>query len=127
MKAFVHDSRVMDSELKTFVELQNKHKDIFRQINTAKSNFHTKEYVKKMSALTYSQVAQVPEDTRVYKSVGKMFMLSTVPELKDQLQQEQLNSEKEMKKWSEVQNLLTDKIRDVESQLKDMSVRFTKK
>jgi chaperonin cofactor prefoldin len=58
-------------------ELQQQYGQTNREFGTVKANLNMTQREYKMANLTKTELVEVPEGTRCYRSIGKMFMMST--------------------------------------------------
>lgn len=118
-----------DNELKqTFAEGQNKLIDYQRQLATVRTQVSLKDReartielsLKELGSISSDNAAKAAEPVNVYKSVGKMFLQSSVPEL----EQEMTNRVSELKSESEAlskkQEWLERQYNDTHSNLKEI-------
>lgn len=49
-------------------------------------NIGRKDYEKKMASLTLRELESLPDATKVYKTMGRAFLLSSMPQIKDRIQ-----------------------------------------
>jgi chaperonin cofactor prefoldin len=58
-------------------ELQQQYGQTNREFGTVQANLNMTQREFKMANLTKTELAEVPEGTKCYRSIGKMFMMST--------------------------------------------------
>eukprot|EP00470_Lotharella_oceanica_P000240 CAMPEP_0170171962 /NCGR_PEP_ID=MMETSP0040_2-20121228/5170_1 /TAXON_ID=641309 /ORGANISM="Lotharella oceanica, Strain CCMP622" /LENGTH=147 /DNA_ID=CAMNT_0010412339 /DNA_START=36 /DNA_END=480 /DNA_ORIENTATION=- len=67
------------------LELQRKKVILGRQLIQLQGQLQMKERVKKSTELTIAEVKALPEKTNTYRTVGRMFLATPLPEVKDGL------------------------------------------
>lgn len=117
----------MDQLVKTYIDLQENHKEIYHQLSQAKHNTSATSTNKQTTTLMIKELSTVPDSTNVYKSLGKMFIISSVPEISKELNQELVRHKDALKQWEDVGKSLGVKLNDLETQLKELSVKITNK
>lgn len=70
--------------------------------------------------LTAKEVGNLSETSKVYSAVGRMFVLSSVPEIKDELIQKQDKVEKVVDKCAKSKNVLIANLQTQESALREL-------
>ncbi len=73
------------SEKKVFDELRQKQMEMQKQLVQANSQLSLKDRQKRKSELTMAELAELPVDTKLYKSVGKSFILSKAASIQAEL------------------------------------------
>ncbi len=73
------------SEKKIFDELRAKQMDVQKQLVQANSQLSLKDRQKRKSELTMTELGELPADTKLYKSVGKSFILSKAASIQAEL------------------------------------------
>jgi len=58
-------------------ELQTNHAQTNRELQTVQANLVKTQREYKVGDITKSELAQIPDDSKCYRSIGKMFLLST--------------------------------------------------
>ncbi|XP_072230765.1 prefoldin subunit 1 [Leuresthes tenuis] len=93
----------VDLELKkAFSELQVKMIDTQQKVKLADLQIDQLTRVQKHAKLTHAEIATLPDNTRLYEGVGRMFILQSK---------------------EEINNLLTDKQRTVDEKIKELEQR----
>jgi len=80
-------SKVLDEELKqAFSKLHEKMVDTKQKLKLADMQIEKLRRTKQRAELTTKEIASLPEDTRMYESVGRMFLLDNMNNIKDGLE-----------------------------------------
>lgn len=70
--------------------------------------------------LTAKEVDNLTESAKVYAAIGRMFVISSVPEIKDELTHKQDKLEKVVDSCCKSKNLLIQNLQDQESTLREL-------
>lgn len=70
--------------------------------------------------LTSKEVENLTESAKVYSAVGRMFVMSSVPEIKDELKHKQEKVEKVIETCDKSKGVLIQNLQDQESNLRDL-------
>merc|ERR1712244_74454 len=70
--------------------------------------------------LTGAEIKSLPEETRLYESVGRMFMLSTRAEITDALDKKQENCKEKIKNLEANKTYLERSMKDSENSLREL-------
>lgn len=70
--------------------------------------------------LTSREVGNLNENSKVYSAVGRMFVLSTVPDIKDELKQKQDKVEKVVESCDKSKNVLIQNLQTQETALREL-------
>lgn len=70
--------------------------------------------------LTSKEVENLTESAKVYAAVGRMFVMSSVPEIKDELKHKQEKVEKVIETCDKSKGVLIQNLQDQESNLRDL-------
>eukprot|EP00455_Lapot_gusevi_P047473 TRINITY_DN641_c0_g2_i3.p2 TRINITY_DN641_c0_g2~~TRINITY_DN641_c0_g2_i3.p2 ORF type:complete len:124 (-),score=34.16 TRINITY_DN641_c0_g2_i3:37-408(-) len=108
------------SDRKAFDELRQKQVEISRQLINANGQLTIKERTKKKSELTLSELNEMPETTKMYKSIGRTFVLSDGGKIKDELQQTIAQCETDIANFSTQVKYLERQAEDNESNIREL-------
>lgn len=70
--------------------------------------------------LTTKEVDNLTDTAKIYAAVGRMFVLSSVPEIKDELKHKQEKVEKVIETCDKSKNVLIQNLQDQESNLRNL-------
>lgn len=88
-----------DMELKkAFMELQSKMVDTKQKLKMADLQIESLKRTITHSGLTEQEIGTLPEETRLYESVGRMFVLSDKPTVTQGLTQKQKTCQEKVRK-----------------------------
>jgi prefoldin subunit 1 len=115
------NSKTPDMELrKAFGELQSKMVDNKQKMKMADmqiANFHR---TITHSELTGGEIKNLPEETRLYESVGRMFILSSRSEVTKRLADKQSNCKDKIKNLEANKTYLERTLKDSENSLREL-------
>jgi chaperonin cofactor prefoldin len=92
-------------------ELQTQYGQTNRELSTIQANLNMTQREFKMAEVTKSELDELPEETKCYQSIGKIFMLSTRTGVLDHL-------EKQMETNTKREGEMTQKMEYLEKQMK---------
>lgn len=75
---------------------------------------------KKRFELTSKEVGNLTENAKVYSAVGRMFVMSSVPEIKDELSQKQEKVGKVIETCDKSKNVLIQNLQSQENSLREL-------
>uniref|UniRef100_A0A8B9K931 Prefoldin subunit 1 n=1 Tax=Astyanax mexicanus TaxID=7994 RepID=A0A8B9K931_ASTMX len=88
----------VDLELKkAFAELQAKMIDTQQKVKIADLQIEQLSRMKKHSNLTHVEITSLPDSTRMYEGVGRMFILQSKDEINNQLLEKQKTADDKIK------------------------------
>lgn len=70
--------------------------------------------------LTSKGIADLSDDSRVYSSIGRMFALTTVPQVREELEANSEKCENAIKQWSEKKAYLVKTLKEQEDGLREL-------
>ena len=70
--------------------------------------------------VTNSEVGKFDPDIKVYSSVGRMFVLSDIPELTSELQKKETSVDEMMVQCTKNKEILLKNLKDMENQLREL-------
>lgn len=96
-------SNVDSSLMKEIQDLQEQLRATAREFNIVNANIQKSEKEKKMNEITQSELEKLPNktDSKMYRGVGKMFMLSSQNSIKDFLEESIQEDDKRVKDLSQ--------------------------
>merc|ERR1711890_47705 len=105
-----------DMELRrAFVELQTKMVDNKQKMKMA--DLQIENYKR---SITASELKSLPEETRLYESVGRMFLLSSSAEVSEMLTKKQDQSKEKIKNLEANKTYLERSLKDSENSLREL-------
>ncbi|KAK4876774.1 hypothetical protein RN001_009280 [Aquatica leii] len=111
----------VDMELKkAFSELQLKAIETAQQLKLADIQIDSLKRSKQHAALTEREISSLDTNTKTYDSVGRMFMLSPLNEIKENLKKKQTLAEDKIKTLENNKSYLDRSLKDSENNLREM-------
>uniref|UniRef100_A0A8D8IN71 Prefoldin subunit 1 n=1 Tax=Culex pipiens TaxID=7175 RepID=A0A8D8IN71_CULPI len=111
----------MDMELKkAFTEMQVNKIESTKKIRLLDMKTDSLKVSKQRVELTNKEVSQLNADTKVYASVGRMFVLSDVPSLTDEMKIKQSNFEELIGQCEKNKEFLLKNLREQEESLREL-------
>merc|ERR1712062_97427 len=110
-----------DMEIRqAFVELQTKMVEANKEMKVADWKVESYKRSIKHTELTVDEIKSLPEETRLYESVGRMFMLSTRSDITDTLDKKQAKANEEIKNLEAKKTYLEKSLKDSENSLREL-------
>jgi len=110
-----------DSELKkAFQELQAKMVTTTQQVKLAEAQIAQLKRNISHAKLTEQQMSCLPEETRTYQSVGRMFILEPVEQLRSDLKNKITEGEEKIKTIEKNKDFLQKNVKDHENAIREM-------
>ncbi|KAL5248677.1 hypothetical protein ACHWQZ_G017758 [Mnemiopsis leidyi] len=113
-----------DAELKkAFTELKNKSVETATRIKAVDNQVKKIEQCKnrgKHAELTYMEVKQTSGDTKLYESVGRMFVLEDQDTILEQLKDRAANSRESIQKLENQKSYLSKNLKESENALREL-------
>ena len=110
-----------DMELRrAFVELQGKMVDTKQKMKMADLQIENLKRSITHTELTGSELKSLPEETRLYESVGRMFMLGTRSDIESMLDKKQDNAKDKIKNLESNKTYLERSLKDSENSLREL-------
>ena len=110
-----------DADLKkAFQELQAKMVTTTQQVKLAEAQIAQLTRNITHARLTDEQIANLPEDTRTYQSVGRMFMLEPIQQLRDDLKTKIGEGEEKIKSIEKSKEMYQRNVKDHENSIREM-------
>uniref|UniRef100_A0A1Q3FFI4 Putative molecular chaperone prefoldin subunit 1 n=1 Tax=Culex tarsalis TaxID=7177 RepID=A0A1Q3FFI4_CULTA len=111
----------MDMELKkAFTEMQVNKIESTKKIRLLDMKTDSLKVSKQRVELTNKEVSQLNPDTKVYASVGRMFVLSDVPSLTEEMKTKQSNFEEIIGQCEKNKEFLLKNLREQEESLREL-------
>ena len=105
---------------RAFVELQTKMVDAKQKMKMADLQVENFKRSITHTELIGAEIKSLPEETRLYESVGRMFMLSTRAEITDALDKKQEKLNEEIKNLEAKKTYLEKSLKDSENSLREL-------
>lgn len=110
-----------DTELRqAFANLQKKTLETRSQVKVADAQIGQLEREKARSKLTTAEIANLPDETRLFESCGRMFILRSQDEIQEMLRNVQSNSDKKVKDLEAKKIYLEKSVKESEENLREM-------
>ncbi|RZC34256.1 Prefoldin 2 domain containing protein [Asbolus verrucosus] len=111
----------VDLELKkAFTELQEKQIDTAQKLRIADLQIETLKRNKQHASFTEREISSLEEGTKTYESVGRMFVLTPIEQVKEGLQQKQAMSEEKIKVLINNKTYLENSLKDATNSLREL-------
>ncbi|XP_066269527.1 prefoldin subunit 1-like [Branchiostoma lanceolatum] len=111
----------VDQELKkAFQELQTKMITTQQQLKVADAQIEAQRRVQQHAKLTDQEISTLPEETRVYEGVGRMFILQPIPTVRDNLKTKMESSEEKIKKLQSNKTYLERNCKESQENIREM-------
>jgi len=110
-----------DMELKkAFMELQSKMVDTKQKLKMADLQIENLKRTITHAGLTEQEIGNLPDETRVYESVGRMFILSDKPAVTSRLTEKQTTSQEKIKTLESNKEYLERNLKESENSLREL-------
>lgn len=114
-------SKVLDEELKqAFAKLHEKMVDTKQKLKLADIQIDKLRRTKQRAELTTKEITSIPEDTRVYESVGRMFLLDSMNNIKNSLVNRMKTSDEKIKTLENNKTYLQRSLKESEDEIREM-------
>ena len=114
-------SKVPDEELKqAFSKLHEKVVDTRQKLKLADMQIEKLRQTKQRAELTKREISRFPEDTRLYESIGRMFLLDDVNNIKQGLDTKMTTSDEKIKTLINNKVYLQRNIKESENEIREM-------
>ncbi|KAG5284916.1 hypothetical protein AALO_G00031910 [Alosa alosa] len=111
----------IDLELKkAFAELQAKVIDTQQKVKLADIQIDQLNRIKKHASLTHAEVTPLPDSTRMYEGVGRMFILQSKDEISNQLMEKQKTADDKIKELEQKKTYLERSVKEAEDNIREM-------
>lgn len=121
-------ARVPDEELKkAFSELHLKVVDTLHKLKLADVQIESLKRTKQRAELTTKEIVLLPPSTRTYESVGRMFLLDDINNIKVSLDKRIVNADEKIKVLDTNKNYLQNSLKESENNLREMVQQKQKK
>ncbi|KAJ0169516.1 hypothetical protein K1T71_015103 [Dendrolimus kikuchii] len=111
----------VDLELKkAFMELQVKMVDTSKKIRNLDAQLDVLKRLLEFSELAENEMKKLPNDTKTYESVGRMFLLKDLEEIKSNLKDRQSKLKKNSSDLENSKEYLEKNLKDSENNLREM-------
>ncbi|KAK2090141.1 Prefoldin subunit 1 [Saguinus oedipus] len=122
MRPRVHqDGRPVDLELKkAFTELQAKVIDTQQKVKLADIQIEQLNRTKNHAHLTDTEIVTLVDETNMYESVGRMFILQSKEAIHNQLLEKQKIAEEKIKELEQKKSYLEQSFKEAEDNIREM-------
>ena len=105
---------------KAFMELQSKMLDAKQKMKMADMQIENLKRSITHTELTSSELKSLPENTRLYESVGRMFILSSRSEVTNTLEKKKESNNEKIKNLEANKTYLDRSVKDSENSLREL-------
>mmetsp|Transcript_19131 Transcript_19131/g.36612 ORF Transcript_19131/g.36612 Transcript_19131/m.36612 type:complete len:126 (+) Transcript_19131:92-469(+) len=105
---------------KDWTQLQQKLLENSGKLKSTISGMRSKESEKKRAELTEQELVELPDDTVVYKSLGRAFVFAPKPQVQDEMKQATITLQDEIDKYKNNKEYLERTQTDIESNMKEL-------
>ncbi|GLH14589.1 hypothetical protein R5R35_007575 [Gryllus longicercus] len=114
-------SKTVDMELKkAFTELQQKMLETTQKLKLADLQIEALKRNIQHSLLTDKEISALSPDTRTYETVGRMFLLTDIADVRKNLQKKSDTYSEKIKSLENKKNYLEQNLKDSENNLREM-------
>ncbi|XP_041808079.1 prefoldin subunit 1 [Chelmon rostratus] len=111
----------IDLELKkAFSELQVKMIDTQQKVKLADLQIDQLTRVQKIAKLTHTEITMLPDNTRLYEGVGRMFILQSKEEINNQLTDRHKTADEKIKELEQKKLYLERSVKEAEDNIREM-------
>ncbi|KAF6740042.1 Prefoldin subunit 1 [Oryzias melastigma] len=111
----------VDLELKkAFSELQLKMIDTQQKVKLADLQIDQLTRVQKHAKLTHTEISSLPDNTRLYEGVGRMFILQSREEVNNLLTEKQKTVDEKIKELEQKKVYLERSVKEAEDNIREM-------
>ncbi|XP_018321747.1 prefoldin subunit 1 [Agrilus planipennis] len=111
----------VDMELKkAFAELQEKAIDTTQKLKLADLQIESLKRMKQHSILTEREISTLDNDTKTFESVGRMFIYTPLPEIKEKLKKRQALADEKIKIEENNKQYLEKNLKEAENNLREL-------
>ncbi|XP_068187163.1 prefoldin subunit 1 [Antennarius striatus] len=111
----------VDLELKkAFSVLQMKMIDTQQKVKLADLQIEQLNRVQKHAKLTHTEIASLPDNTRLYEGVGRMFILQSKEDINNQLMDKQKTADEKIKELEQKKVYLERSVKEAEDNIREM-------
>jgi len=112
---------MVDMELKkAFMELQKKMMDTQNQMRISDVQIDSLGKEKRKIQLTQSEIQQLSDDTKLYQSIGRMFLYKSKPDIMQVLKDEYKDAESKISELEAKKTYLERSVKSSEENLREM-------
>ncbi|CAL0328769.1 unnamed protein product [Lupinus luteus] len=109
-----------DANRAALLEIQGRMIETTGKIKQVQNQMRTKEAEKKRAFLTMEELKQVPDDTNVYKSIGRTFVLESKATLLDEQENKFKDSEASITSLQSSKEYLEKQMSEVENNFREL-------
>lgn len=117
-------SKEPDPELKkAFRDLHEKEVETMQKLKLADMQIESLSRLKQRNTLMIKEISTLPAETRVYESVGRMFLLEDVATFQTQFQKNVVESGEKVKTLEGTKEHLQKNLKESENNVREMIIR----
>ncbi|KAF7820458.1 prefoldin subunit 1-like [Senna tora] len=109
-----------ESNRTAFLEIQGRMIETTAKLKQVQNQMRNKEGEKKRAFLTMEELRQLPDDTNVYKSIGRTFVLETKATLMSEQENKMKDSEASITSLQSSKEYLEKQMAEVENNLREL-------
>lgn len=114
-------AREPDEELrKAFSQLHEKMIDTTQKLKLADLQIDKLKRTKQRAELTVEQITSYPKNTKAYESVGRMFLLDDIENIKNDLEKRMKNADEKVKTLENNKIYLQQNLKESENNIREM-------
>lgn len=106
--------------MKAFGELQEKVLDTQQKVKMADLQIEQLSRVQKHAQLTHKEISALPDNTRLYEGVGRMFILQSKEEINNQLMDKQRTADEKIQELEQKKQYLERSVKEAEDNIREM-------
>ncbi|EGG14949.1 prefoldin beta-like domain containing protein [Cavenderia fasciculata] len=111
------------ADMQAFQEVREKLFTLNRTLNTIRQKIQITDKDRQRCAITLRELESIPESTKTYKSIGKMFLVSPMKPLKQELKKQMEKDEDDVKGLMNQGKFVDNQIADTEKALKELIIK----
>ena len=114
-------AREPDEELrKAFSQLHEKMIDTTQKLKLADLQIEKLKRTKQRAELTVKEISSYPKNTKTYESVGRMFLLDDIDNIKAELDKRMKNADEKVKTLENNKTYLQQNLKESENNIREM-------
>ncbi|BES87464.1 prefoldin subunit [Nesidiocoris tenuis] len=114
-------SKTVDLELKkAFAELHQKTVETTKKVQIADMQIESLKKSKQLAELTTVEIKSLPDNTTTYESVGRMFMLTPVPTVLENLSKKTASCSEKIKTLEDNKSFLEKSMKETEEHCREL-------
>eukprot|EP00466_Bigelowiella_natans_P015705 jgi/Bigna1/85471/estExt_fgenesh1_pg.C_40160 len=119
------EGKTSSGDADPLIEIQRKKVVLSRQLIQIKGQMQMKQRAAKGTELTIAEIKTIPEDTQTYRAVGRMFLLTPMPEVRKGLKDFLDETLSDIEQLKAKEKYVEKQAKSVESELKQVEAEST--